>query len=174
MVSSVSVGLSSSVPEITRDIIPNNSDYTFLESINGFTYEVGYLSEDEIEDSKNKLNKIKFSEGDVVINGYGTGLTTPTERELEIMEDVKFIKSPILSSLKKAPGASYDISSSPYFPEVRSQQTQGSCGAWASTYYAFGFTEAKDNGWNTASVGNDSQLMQPAWTFNKVSCKQGI
>ena len=64
---------------------------------------------------------------------------------------------------------SVDHSSSNYFPTVGDQGMQGSCAAWATTYYAQGFMQAKDNGWNKAHLGNSTQLMSPAWTYNKLN-----
>ena len=64
---------------------------------------------------------------------------------------------------------SVDHSTSNYFPAVGDQGHQGSCAAWATTYYAQGFMQAKDNGWNQAHQGNAGQLMSPAWTYNKVN-----
>jgi len=64
---------------------------------------------------------------------------------------------------------SVDHSTSNFFPAVGDQGGQGSCAAWATTYYAQGFAQAKDNEWNQAHLGNTAQLMSPAWTYNKVN-----
>ncbi len=45
---------------------------------------------------------------------------------------------------------------------------QGSCTAWANAYYAYGYMEAKDYGWD-ASSGNTDYLLSPAWAYNKVA-----
>ncbi len=65
--------------------------------------------------------------------------------------------------------AAFDLSASPSFPKVDSQGQQGSCTGWAVTYYAYGYIEAVDHGWMEAKSGNTSQLLSPAWTYNKVN-----
>jgi len=67
--------------------------------------------------------------------------------------------------------SSIDLSTDPCFPEVRSQGSQGSCSAWATTYYSNGFLQAKDNNWIEASIGNNDQLLNPGFTYNK--CNYG-
>jgi len=104
----------------------------------------------------------------VLIDGHGTGLTPPTEKEWELMVgDLRVVEEIEFTPLGSP--SSVDLSVEPYFPEVRSQGGQGSCAAWAMTYYAYGYLEAKDNGWTDASMGNDNHLMSPAWTYNKVN-----
>lgn len=104
----------------------------------------------------------------VIIDGHGTGLAPPTEEEWnEGVGSLKVVDS--VSSAGSAPGATSDISSEPYFPAVGNQGSQGSCAAWAMTYYAYGYLESKDNLWTDASSGNPDHLMSPAWTFNKAN-----
>jgi hypothetical protein len=62
--------------------------------------------------------------------------------------------------------SSFDISGSVYFPPIGYQGGQGSCAAWALTYYADTYMEAKLNGWTDVSAGNTNHLMSPAWTYN--------
>lgn len=63
--------------------------------------------------------------------------------------------------------SSIDLSSTPYFPKVGDQGNEGSCAAWAVTYYAYGYMEAKQHGWTGASTGVPSQLLSPLYTYNK-------
>jgi|GEM_PF-1593684 len=101
------------------------------------------------------------------VGSMGTGLAPPSEEEWGAMEGnlkvVDYVESEV------GIGSSFDLSTEPYFPQVRSQGSQGSCAAWAMTYYAYGYLEAKARGWTEASEGNNSQLMSPAWTYNKVN-----
>ena len=103
-----------------------------------------------------------------IIQGqFGTGLAPPTEEAWDSMIG----SSLILESLPQGPSApaSYDLSTQPYFPAVGNQGGQGSCGAWAATYYCYGYTEAKDQGWTDAKTGNTAHLVSPPWTYNRVN-----
>ena len=102
-----------------------------------------------------------------IVDGHGTGLAPPTEEEWSSMAESLQVVDAILDP--KPLASSYDISSSPYFPKIGNQGSQGSCAAWASTYYAYGFLEALDKGWSNASLGSTQQLLSPAWTYNMVN-----
>jgi hypothetical protein len=104
----------------------------------------------------------------VMVDGHGTGLCPPIEQEWDSMLEEEVTLSLGDSGRLSLP-SSFDLSTDPCFPEVRSQGGQGSCAAWAVTYYAYGYMEAKDNGWTDASSGNDQHLMSPAFTYNKVN-----
>jgi hypothetical protein len=97
--------------------------------------------------------------------GSATGLAPPTVEGWQALKG-KLLMLDSLPSVSLAP--SLDLSTDPCFPIVGNQQSQGSCAAWAATYYCYGYLEAKDNGWTDASLGNVSHLMSPAWTYNKV------
>ena len=113
----------------------------------------------------------------VIVDGHGTGLSPPTVEEWQgmvgnarIYEDVRSTK--LYTAPYAAPSlpTTYDISTQLYFPKVGNQGSQGSCAAWAATYYSYGYLEAKDNGWTDAKAGtNLSHLMSPAWTFNRAN-----
>jgi hypothetical protein len=106
----------------------------------------------------------------VIINGHGTGFAPPTEEEYEQMVGSIQI---VDYTLTQAPlGFSVDLSSDPCFPKVGNQGSQGSCAAWAATYYATGYVQAKLHNWNQAYSGNSDQLLSPTWTYNK--CNRGI
>lgn len=104
----------------------------------------------------------------IMFDGHGTGLSPPMEDEWAQM-----VGQTVVVEVNDSPDltvpSSFDLSSDPSFPQVRSQGSQGSCAAWAMTYYAYGYLEAKDNNWIDASSGNDAHLMSPAWTYNKVN-----
>ena len=104
----------------------------------------------------------------VIIGGFGTGLAPPSEREWELSVGTMFLD--LGSDDYEVPTASsLDLSSEPYFPEVRSQGSEGSCAAFSLTYYNYGYIEAKDNAWSGAKTGNTSQLLSPSWTYNKIN-----
>jgi C1A family cysteine protease len=138
-------------------------------TINGNKYSFGYISEENIEEVK---SQIKLREDDknynIQFDGHGTGLAPPSEEDLNNLIGKKLIKNVFFKPQENKLGVSYDLSSQIYFPTVGNQQSQGSCAAWAVTYYVYGYLEAKDCGWN-ASSGDAKYLMSPAWTFNKVA-----
>lgn len=102
----------------------------------------------------------------VIIDGRGTGKAPPTDEayamlpgNISVLDAVEPTEHP----------TSFDLSTSPSFPPVGDQGRQGSCTAWATTYYAYGYIEAVDQGWMQTKAGNTSQLLSPAWTYNKVN-----
>jgi len=103
----------------------------------------------------------------IIFDGHGTGLAPPTEEAYSRMAG-QFV---IVDSIEpKGPLASVvDLTVNPTFPKVGNQQWQGSCAAWAATYYGYGYIEATDNGWTDAKNGASNHLMSAAWTYNKVN-----
>lgn len=103
----------------------------------------------------------------VIVDGHGTGLAPPTEEEWQAMVGDVFMVDSVTSSEPMA--SSVDLSTSGSFPRVGNQGGQGSCAAWAATYYTYGYLEAADNGWIDARTGAPNHLMSAAWTYNKVN-----
>ncbi len=103
----------------------------------------------------------------LTVDGFATGLAPHTHEEWQSLvgELVMYDAEPMPMDL---PG-SYDLSVNPEFPAVGNQASQGSCSAWAGTYYSYGYLEAVDNGWIDASTGASDQLLSPAWTYNMVN-----
>ncbi len=104
----------------------------------------------------------------VVVDGFGTGVAPPTEESWSMYEN----RLVIVDRLKTSgdPGiTAVDLSLDPHFPGIGNQGSQGSCGAWAMTYYTYGYLEAKDQGWNQAWMYNSDHLLSPAWTYNKAN-----
>jgi hypothetical protein len=118
----------------------------------------------------------------VRVDGMGTGLKPPTEEEWARIQKGAMI----IDSLKAPSGAlglppSVDLGSSPSFPPVGNQASQGSCVAWATGYYIRTFQEALEHGWDLSSVrtiGNwpsyypDGQLdhiFSPTWIYNQIN-----
>lgn len=104
----------------------------------------------------------------VIIDGHGTGFAPPSAEEWDRMttEPVVLDESSLPQGVLMS---AYDLSASSTFPIVGNQGGQGSCAAWAATYYSYGYQEATDNGWTDAKAGNPSHLMSAAWTYNKVN-----
>ena len=102
-----------------------------------------------------------------VIDGFGTGLTPHTDAQWQqlVGEMLTFE----VDSLPTASPSTFDLSVNPEFPAVGNQASQGSCSAWAGIYYSYGYLEAVDNGWTSASLGDPEQLLSPAWTYNMVN-----
>ena len=101
----------------------------------------------------------------LIYDGHGTGLAPLTVNQYERLIGSLFIVDHIVSP---APlNNAYDLSADPCFPLVGDQGTQGSCSAWAATYYANGYLQAKSHSWNQAHLGNPDHLLSPAWTYNK-------
>ncbi len=103
------------------------------------------------------------------VDGKGTGLAPPSELDYEEMVGSYVLTSTSTADLTASAPSSFDLSTSGSFPAVGSQGSQGSCAAWALTYYVYGYMEAADNGWTSAKSGSTSQLLSPAWTYNRLN-----
>lgn len=128
-----------------------------------------YLTVDEVEVMKDELLILRGNNNwDLTVDGHATGLALPTDDVLErSVGRLKVLDS--FASPRIGLPSSFDISSEPYFPRVGDQGSQGSCAAWAMAYYAYGYLEARDQGWTLASAGDVSQRISPAWTYNKIN-----
>jgi C1A family cysteine protease len=108
----------------------------------------------------------------VWVDGYATGLVAPTASEAQRAAGRVLVVDSVAVPEALAPSDS-TIYTSQCFPTVGNQMQQGSCAAWAATYYAYGYQEAADRGWSQASQGDQAQLMSAAWTYNKVTRGSG-
>ena len=99
-----------------------------------------------------------------VIDGHGTGFKFPTERELSNLKGKKMIVGIKNKVIKEISSVRWDLD--PHFPPVGNQGTQGSCVAWAVSYYQNGFLQRRIYNWTDDLP---SHLMSPAWTYNKVN-----
>ena len=106
----------------------------------------------------------------VLYGEFGTGLAPPTAEQYDAMVgEVKLYDSASLGQGLELP-STVDHSKEGIFPTVGNQASQGSCAAWATSYYTNGYLQAKDNDWTDANAGtNKSHLMSPAWCYNKVN-----
>ncbi len=145
-----------------------NSDHTFIYKLNGNQYLAEHITKEKIEEMKKDglFEETKRNYNDI-IDGHGTGYSKPTEEELDsLMGKISLLG--LVSDYKRGYKATADISTEIYFPIVGDQGLQGSCTSWANVYYAFGYLEAKDYGWD-ASSGNTDYLLSPAWSYNKIA-----
>jgi len=113
-----------------------------------------------------------------IINGYGTGLAPPTEAEWANVAQKSFVVDSIGDI--SAP-ASVDLSTTPWFPPIGNQGSQGSCVTWAVGYYTKTFQEAKEHDWNLTaakwergssgypSISYQDKIMSPAFLYNLIN-----
>jgi len=127
-------------------------------------------SDDDIELLKQQYGV--YEEGknyNIQIDGHGTGVIPFTEEQWDELAQTPMIVDVMPSSKVKSADdpEAIDFSEEEYFPVTGNQGSQGSCCSWATVYYAYGYQEARDQGWNAQS-GNPSYLMSPAWAYNKL------
>ncbi|MFW9872923.1 MAG: C1 family peptidase, partial [Candidatus Thorarchaeota archaeon] len=150
------------------DISNQYSGHTFIYTHNGKSYLAEYITKEKVEEMKKDINiQVSREHHDHVIDGHGTGYLAPSEEDLEALIG----KISVLELISDSPQrymATADISTEIYFPVVGDQGYQGSCTSWANVYYAFGYLEAKDYGWD-ASSGNPQYLLSPAWSYNMIA-----
>ncbi|MFX1479012.1 MAG: CARDB domain-containing protein [Promethearchaeota archaeon] len=145
------------------------SSGTFITNIDGKQFLAEYITKEKVEEMKSQ-SEFKASKRDYnqIIDGHGTGYTPPTAEDLEKLIGKMSLIGIAPESSSQNYKVSQDISSQIYFPSIGDQALQGSCTAWANVYYAYGYMEAKDYGWD-ASSGNPDYLLSPAWIYNKVA-----
>ncbi|MFX1311478.1 MAG: Ser-Thr-rich GPI-anchored membrane family protein [Promethearchaeota archaeon] len=149
-----------------ENIIPSN---TFITTVHGKKYLAEYITREKIEEMRRQSELIVPNrESNHIIDGHGTGYMPLSAEELESLIGKVSLIDVIPESGSPKFGDSADISTEIYFPVVGDQGGQGSCTAWANAYYAYGYMEAKDYGWD-ASSGNTDYLLSPAWVYNKVA-----
>ena len=128
-----------------------------------YQYRWHYLNQGDI----NTMFK-GVKQGDMnMVDGHPTGFRIPSRSTVESLVG----KVVVLNGVNRGPiRASVDLSKDPRFPGVGNQGQQGSCAAWAVTYYNEGWLQAYLHNWTDAHYGaNKHHLMSPAWTYNKVN-----
>ncbi|WP_455392910.1 C1 family peptidase [[Eubacterium] cellulosolvens] len=143
------------------------AEFSPLEDTRISEYTSHLLTAAEVTELKSKIGVWEPNKNyNILYNGLGTGLAPPTESEWNaVVGKVEMVDSALDADLPDY----VNHSTSTYFPPVRSQGGQGSCAAWATTYYTATYLQAKDQGWTQTSSGNNNQILSPAWTFNKVN-----
>ncbi|MHA1981428.1 MAG: CARDB domain-containing protein [Promethearchaeota archaeon] len=145
-------------------------DDIFIYSINGRNYLATYKTAEDLEVMKKGIDiqsKRSKSDYNPIIDGHGTGYALPSLEDLDSLIGKISLLGEVPEYGQKY-RASADISTEIYFPTVGDQAMQGSCSAWANAYYAYGYLEAKDYGWD-ASSGNPDFLLSPAWAYNIIA-----
>ena len=106
------------------------------------------MTEDEFLRFKNHYGVAEPGKDyNVIINGHGTGLKPPTEEQWEKIRDVPIVAEIVGIDAESLP-AFVDNSATQWFPPIGNQDGEGSCTAWATTYYTKTFQEAREHGWN--------------------------
>ena len=108
------------------------------------------IKSDELEKLKKQIGVAeKTTDYNEIINGYGTGLRPPNEKEwMEIGNSAYIIDKAISASLPSI----IDHSTTHWFPPIGNQDGEGSCVAWAVGYYVKTFQEAKENDWDLSGA----------------------
>ncbi len=149
----------------TAVVLPD--EVIFVDS-GGFTYAAHKMTSQEMLEMKKVVGVREPGRNyNILFDGHGTGLAPPTDEEWARMVGQFVIVDSVAPRGLLA--SSVDLTANPTFPKVGNQQWQGSCAAWAATYYGYGYIEATDNGWTDAKIGASNHLMSAAWTYNKVN-----
>ncbi len=169
MISASIIGFVGELTAMTEPgIVPDANPETFILNQNGVAYDMAFMDQDDISKLKATIGvRDPDTNYNVMIGDNGTGRAPPTEEGWERMMDKPMVLG--INDVNAELPSSCDFSTSPYFPIVGNQFAQGSCTAWAITYYTYGYLEAKDNNWTDASTGNPEHLMSPGWTYNIVN-----
>ncbi len=96
------------------------------------------------------------------VTSLATGLIVATEEELEALIDEEYLEAMQNPAAGVLP-SSVDNSQSIYFPPIGDQGSQGSCTAWATTYYTFTY---EVNRLHNTAADTASRQYSPASTYN--------
>jgi len=110
--------------------------------------ELRKMTDHEFYRFKQKTGVYKEGENyNTKINGYGTGLRPPTEKDWTRIKDASIL----IDYQKYQDGvlpASHDNSATIWFPPIGNQDGEGSCVCWACGYYTKTFQEAREHNWD--------------------------
>ncbi len=151
-------------------IHPENGQAKFFKPADApVAYEWHYFTPGDAKRMVEIANRIDDS-GNVEVDGHFTGYKPPTAQEAySAVGKLRVVNSVALPRVSSLP-TKIDLSQDPRFPHVGNQGQQGSCAAWAVTYYSEGWIQAYVHNWTDAHYGyNKHHLMSPAWTYNKVN-----
>jgi hypothetical protein len=101
----------------------------------------------------------------VIIDGHGTGDAPPAREAYSSFIGKMMISEPGSPEPLASLPPFLDLSTSPFFPPIGNQGSQGSCAAWNIGYSVNGYLQRKDKNWTNGT--NNSQLMSPSWIYNK-------
>jgi C1A family cysteine protease len=150
-----------------KNIIDSPNGFSPLKHTRTSEYRSHLITAQEIQELKQRIGvRDPLKNYNVIFNGLGTGLAPPTDQEWSAMVgNIEVVDAALNTSLP----SSLDHSQSLYFPPVRSQGGQGSCAAWSTTYYTATYLQAKDNNWTKTKSEDNTQILSPAWTYNKIN-----
>ncbi|HEY3420085.1 MAG TPA: C1 family peptidase [Methanomassiliicoccales archaeon] len=156
-----------------RSDVPEDPDDPF----DGIEVKYHLATEHDIEIMKERLIGNRYGAVSPTISGSGSvapiGLSAMTAEHLDKLVGKIAVFDGYGEGPLPASPSTYDISSQPYFPEVRDQGVIGACAAFSVIYYNYGYLEALDNGWSDACLGNEEHLLSPGWAYNKVVVNGG-
>lgn len=101
-----------------------------------------------------------FSQQEVPVVAFGDELSV-------VPADSAPVAATLDTTISSTSG-SVDNSTLNAFPPIKNQGSQGSCGAFSSTYYQMTHMTALARGWN-AKTGGDSTHFSPKWTYNMMN-----
>ncbi|UCE92535.1 MAG: PEF-CTERM sorting domain-containing protein [Methanobacteriota archaeon] len=157
----------SSIPNLCADVASEQPSTYADDPAESLRFSAHSMTTSEMIELRDALGVRDASvDYNVIVDGFGTGLAPPTEEGWLSMVGTTRVLDSIEHSLGELP-SSFDLSLLPTFPAVGNQRTQPSCSAWAAAYYAYGFQEAADQGWEQAGEGAENQLISPAWTYSR-------
>ena len=136
------------------------------------------ITPSELEALKSKIGVYEVGRNySQQVDGYGTGMAPPTENEwAEIGESLYSIDT--VEYTAGAPAVAVDQSTTPWFPPIGNQGSQGSCVAWSVGYYVKTFQEAKEHEWNLSgaswtsghpTVSYQNRIISPAFIYNLIN-----
>ncbi|MCJ7430936.1 right-handed parallel beta-helix repeat-containing protein [Candidatus Bathyarchaeota archaeon] len=112
------------------------------------------------------------------INGHGTGLRPPTEKEwVQIAKDAYVVEKVVLKDVDLSQ-SSVDLTTMPWFPPIGDQDGEGSCTCWAVGYYMKTFQEAKEHSWDLSeatwsggqpSVEYQDRIISPDFIYHLIN-----
>ena len=132
------------------------------------------LTKDDIDEfTANQKTNLLSTNNNLIIDGHGTGYRPLSKSDWEeaMKEDsIRVLDSKqVLNSFSNLKNTiKVDHSQSKYFPPVGNQGEEGSCAAWAMTYYTTGYLEARDRNWNLTAF-DSTKLLSPGFTYSLVN-----
>ncbi len=145
----------------------NNQTQKFFKPVNvPIAYNVHTFDKGDARFMMEKLRQL--DNGNIKANNHYTGFKLPSEKTIDESVGKMMVVNSVYTP--RTMPSTLDLSKDPRFPAVGNQGAQGSCAAWAVTYYSEGWIQSYVHNWTDAHYGSNKQhLMSPAWTYNKVN-----
>ena len=156
--------------EGSSSLIPPIAFTEASDGLPGVTYEAHIAGSADVASMMSAMGVREDGKSyNTLYDGLGTGLAPPTMEQYGAMAGSMRVFDSVSMGQGVTLPTTVDHSKEKQFPTVDSQGGQGSCAAWATSYYTNGYLQAKDMGWNDTAAGNKSHLMSPAWVYNKIN-----